>query len=83
MEQTKDSFKHISDSRARSQANIGISNKNMEVADVIFVEAGVATLPSTGRRPVTTRDPGCAIKTGWRRAPDWLRLVPLKMRRCH
>jgi len=40
MEQTEDSFKHISDSRARSQANLGISNKNMEVADVIFIEAG-------------------------------------------
>jgi hypothetical protein len=37
MEQTEDSIKHISDSRARSQANISISNKNMEVADVIFV----------------------------------------------
>jgi cyanophycinase-like exopeptidase len=36
MEQTVDSIKHISDSRARSQANISISNKNMELADVIF-----------------------------------------------
>jgi len=36
-EQTEGSIKHISDSRLRSQANIGISNKNMEVTDVIFV----------------------------------------------
>jgi hypothetical protein len=40
MEQTEGSIKHISDSRPRSQANISISNKNMEVMDVISPEAG-------------------------------------------
>jgi hypothetical protein len=37
MEQTEGSIKHISDSGPRSQASISISNKNMEVMDVIFV----------------------------------------------
>jgi hypothetical protein len=37
MEQTEDSIKHISDSIPRLQANLSISNKNMEVTDVIFV----------------------------------------------
>jgi hypothetical protein len=93
MEQTEDSIKHISDSRARSQANISISNKNMEVTDVIFVRGWGRHGRRTGRRPVTTRDPGCAINqlaaaTGLAAAgaaedeavPLKMRLVPLKMR---
>jgi hypothetical protein len=36
MEQTEGSIKHISDSKARSQANFAISNKNMGVQEVIF-----------------------------------------------
>ena len=60
MEQTEGSIKHISDSKPRSQANISISNKNMEVTDVISPEAGGDMAVERGE----VEDPGALDNLG-------------------